>query len=170
MPNRNEMMSQMQPALPAVKELLGKAGYRTYAGCLDRHPISFHIAISNASSRVSALVNLTCAMMRAARDAGYTTDQLLDEARTARFLSFDERSGLHYAIETTIGGDAVSVLSRAIPMARRDVTHALSSRQARNHPHFRLIATISLALKMRGISPRAVILDHLDDWPQAGAV
>lgn len=158
----------MQPALPAVKELLGKGGYRSYAGSLNRHPITFHIAISDASSRVSALVNLTCDLIRAARDAGCSTEELLDEARTAHFLSFDERTGLHYAIENTIGSDAIAVLGAAIPMARRDVIHALSIDGARHHPHFRLIATIALALKMRGVSARSVMLGRIDDGMEAG--
>lgn len=153
----------MQPALPAVKELLGKGGYRSYAGSLNRHPITFHIAISDGSSRVSAIVNLTCDLMRAARDAGCSTEKLLDDARTASFVSFDERTGLQYAIENTIGTDAIAVLGKSIPMARRDVTHALCCDGARHHPHFRLIATIALALKMRGISAKGVILSRGDD-------
>lgn len=159
------MVSLMQPALLSVKELLGNSGYRCYADSLNRHHVTFHLAISDASSRISALVNLTCDLMRAAKDVGCDTKKLLEDAKTASFVSFDERTGLQYALENTIGADAVSVLSNTIPMARRDVSHALRSVNARHYPHFRLIATTALALKMQGVSVKRVILDRVDRAP-----
>lgn len=151
----------MQPALPSVKELLGNSGYRTYAASLNRHPITFHLAISDGGNRVSALVNFTCQLLRAAQDAGCDPRDLLDEAKSATFISYDERTGLEYALEHTIGVDASSILGKILPMARRDILHALRFDTARHHPHFRLIVTTALALKKRGVAPRRVVLDQI---------
>lgn len=151
----------MQPALTSVKELLGDSGYRSYANSLNRHPVTFHIGISNPSTRISALVNLTCDMMRAARGAGFSAQKLLDDANAQPLVSYDQRSGLEYALETTIGPDVVSVLVKTIPMARRDVIHVLRTDSARHRPHFQLIATTALALKKCGLSPRRIMLDRI---------
>ena len=151
----------MQPALPVVKELFGNSGYRTYASALNRHPVTFHIGISGSASRISALVNLTCELIRAAKEAGCDIEELLAQSDEASFHAFDERSGLEYALDKSIGINALSFLSCTILMHIRDVRYAVRQCSARHHRHFRLIATAVIALRQYGISPKDVLLHRL---------
>ena len=153
----------MQAAISSVQELFGKSGYRCYADALNRHPITFHSAISDPHSRVGSLVNVSCDLLKAAKAVGVDPYQLLGDARDANFNSYDDRAGLEYALEESIGIDALPLLAAVVPMAMRDIRHAVRKSSARHHTHFRMIATTALSLKRRGIPAKEIVLARMKD-------
>lgn len=137
-------------ARDAVKALLGPSGYRIYASACGRAHTTFCRSIGKADSKTSLLVRYVCLALAQAEGQGLSPALMIKQSAYLNFSTNDDRSELRAALDTVFRTDSVEHLSQLLCLTRWSVANAIDNPQSRYAPHFRIIATVGLALRRHG--------------------